>query len=114
MTHVDSGTLGPARPLRLQESKTASSYNMYLLQQFTFISKGCGDSGDGLPCFFHQFGRCSVKSSPVSIFLKIAEVRIRAFVDGNPDTLVIQMTAGTALELAAQLGDAAVKAKKQK
>jgi hypothetical protein len=40
------------------------------------------------------------------------EVRIRAFVDGNPDTLIIQMTSGIALELAVQLGEAAVRAKR--
>jgi hypothetical protein len=42
------------------------------------------------------------------------EVRIRALIGGNPDTLVIQMKVGTAMELMAQLGDAAVKAGRQK
>jgi hypothetical protein len=55
----------------------------------------------------------AAQSATASPLNGTVEVRIRAFVDGNPDTLVIQMTAGTALELAAQLGDAAVKAKNQ-
>jgi hypothetical protein len=60
------------------------------------------------------FGLPPAQSATAAPLNGLVEVRIRAFVDGNPDTLVIQMTAGIALELAAQLGDAAVKAKKQK
>jgi siroheme synthase len=54
----------------------------------------------------------AAQSATASALSDAVEVRITAFVDGNPDTLVIQMTAGTAMELAAQLMDAAVKAKK--
>ncbi len=54
------------------------------------------------------------QSATASALSDTVEVRIRAFVDGNPDTLVIQMTAGTALELAAQLQVAAVEATRRK
>ena len=58
------------------------------------------------------FGLPAAQSTTASALSGTVEVRIRAFVDGNPDTLVIQMTAGTALELAAQLQIAVVEAKK--
>jgi hypothetical protein len=58
------------------------------------------------------YGLPAAQSATASELSGSVEVRIRAFVDGNPDTLVIQMTAGTALELATQLMDAALKAKK--
>jgi siroheme synthase len=54
----------------------------------------------------------AAQTATASALSDAVEVRVRAFVDGNPDTLVIQMTVGTAMELAAQLMDAAVKAKK--
>lgn len=57
------------------------------------------------------YGLPPAQSATASALSGTVEVRIRAFVDGNPDTLVIQMTAGTALELASQLMEAAVKAK---
>jgi hypothetical protein len=41
------------------------------------------------------------------------ELRIRAFFEGNPDTMVIQMTRAVAQEMAAELLDAAAKAKEK-
>ena len=60
------------------------------------------------------FGLPAAQRSTVSPLSDTVELRIRAFVHGVPETLVIQMVPDVAREMAAQLYDAAEKVKKAK